>query len=356
MKRFATVLAGFCLVVLADGPTALAQQTLASKVRYYLKGKEESVTGPIVEETLEAVTVKGTPNKKIPAHEVIDVEYPSPNPKLTNDLRIARNSELEKKYEDALKQYEALLPKFTDVRLKRHTEFKIACMYVKLAATDNKQVRPAIDQLLKFKKTYPDAWQLLGFLKLLIPLQIKNNDLDGAQKTLDDLAALPKAPADFRQQCELMGVDLMIRSKKFPEAEKRLQEMLKALPAADPRVPQMKARLAECYTANKKFPEAEKELRSVIDTASTPEAKALAYNTLGDYNQQNGNPREAMWNYLFVHILYNQNKEEHARSLYNLYKVSKELKDDKKAQLYRSILEKDKQFAGRYQELIQKEK
>ena len=56
----------------------------------------------------------------------------------------------------------------------------------------------------------------------------------------------------------------------------------------------------------------------MIKGADDDKLKALAYNTLGDYYQQAKQPDEAFWNYLRVDVLFNQDREEHARALYNL--------------------------------------
>jgi hypothetical protein len=62
--------------------------------------------------------------------------------------------------------------------------------------------------------------------------------------------------------------------------------------------------------------------------------KAIALNTLGEACHKNNETREAMWNFLYVDTIYNQNKDEHTRAIKNLAEVFKELKDGKKAKQY----------------------
>jgi len=58
-----------------------------------------------------------------------------------------------------------------------------------------------------------------------------------------------------------------------------------------------------------------------------------------------------------VDVIYHQNREEHAKALYYLYKVSKEMKDDTRANQFLDVLEQDKDLAGtEYQRLGAAEK
>lgn len=358
MNRVLTATLLFGLFVLAAGAEAQAQSK-ESKVRYRdrTSGKEITQTGVIKDESLAGLDFKPSngPDKKIAATDVIDVEYSVPI-LVKQDLLRAVRLEGEGKPAESIEQYQKVLAKVTDEPAKRHLEFKIAGLTARLAAADDQQLKPAVDALLKFKSAHPGGWQVAHLPKLLIPLQLKADDLDGAQKTLAEIAALPKVPKDLQVECNVMLANVLVTAKKYGEAEKRLQRLINELPADDPQRQRLQISLAECLAAGKKVPEAEKMLQAVVAKASSPDVKAAAYNTLGDCFQQAGENRKAMWNYLFVHVLYHQNKEEHARALYNLYKVFKELKDDKKAEECRETLEKDKTLAGKYQDLLQKDK
>ena len=80
------------------------------------------------------------------------------------------------------------------------------------------------------------------------------------------------------------------------------------------------------------------------------------YNTLGFCHAQAKRSKDAVWDYLWVDVIYDQNRQEHARALYHLAKLFAERKDDKKAQQFKVKL-LDKQFAGiEYQKMITSEK
>lgn len=321
-------------------------------------GRDEAVSGQIRKESLSEITVK--PNngleRKIPVASVVDVEYPIPSFQLSRDLRTARNNELAGKLDQALKQYHDLLPRLPDSPLKRHTEYTVARLTARSADTDASQLKSAIDLLQAFKTKYPDCWELASYPELLIPLQLRAGDTAGAQKSLAELAALPGLPPERRLECQIQSVKLLAAQDKIAEAEKRILDLARTLPADDPQALRLRITLAECWAAGKRLPDAEKELQAILAKTNNPDLKAYAYNALGEAYERGGDPRKAMWNFLFVDVMYNQNKQEHARALYHLYKVFRDLKDDKKAQQCRDLLEKDKQLAGRYQDLILKEK
>jgi predicted negative regulator of RcsB-dependent stress response len=326
-----------------------------SRVRYRGQhGSEETVTGVIRQESLAEIDIR--PNngavRKIPSANVIDIEYPAPSFAANTDLRRARNSERDGKTDLALKQYRDLLTKLSDSPLKRHTEFIIARLTARQADTDPSLLKSAIELLNNYRKKYPDSWEIAGYAALLVPLQLRDNDSTGARRTLDELAALKDLPAKLRLDCGINSAKLLADEKRYEDAERKLLGLLKTAAADESPALRIQVALAECHAANRKVAEAEKEIEAVLAKAKDSDLKAYAYNALGDCHRRSGAPRKAMWNYLFVDVLYNQDKQEHARALYNLYHLFKEMKEEKKAQQCRDVLEKDKQLAGKYQELL----
>lgn len=191
-------------------------------------------------------------------------------------------------------------------------------------------------------KNNPDSWQLINFPKMLVPLQIKANKLDGAEQTLSKLAATPKLPDDLRQECNLMSVKILMEAKKYNDADKKIRDLMKGV-TDEAQNTRMRVTLAECMDLNKKTAEARKDLKEIINKSNNPDTRALAFNALGESCLRNNETREAMWNFLFVDVVYNQNKEEHDRALRNLVTVFKDLKDDKRAQQYAEALKGNKE-------------
>src|SRR5437763_16249721 len=117
------------------------------------------------------------------------------------------------------------------------------------------------------------------------------------------------------------------------------------LPARLPAGPPGKARLEVIQTGCQalldpgKLPEVAAKLQAITeDKGREPYLKALAYNVLGDCYQAAGQKREALWSYLWVDVVYNQDKQEHVKALDRLVRLFTELKDDARAKYYEDRL------------------
>jgi hypothetical protein len=77
-----------------------------------------------------------------------------------------------------------------------------------------------------------------------------------------------------------------------------------------------------------------KKVEDAIGKATDLSLKALGYNVLGDLYLAQKKPREAMWSYLWVDVVYNQDRGEHLKAMTRLIKIFKEANDTEKAQLY----------------------
>ncbi len=83
--------------------------------------------------------------------------------------------------------------------------------------------------------------------------------------------------------------------------------------------------------------------------------KASAYNALGVSYYSGEQLKEARWEFLWVDVVYNQDKAEHAKALYYLYKIFDKLDEKERAQECREALS-DRAFTGlEWQRLLLKE-
>jgi tetratricopeptide (TPR) repeat protein len=104
--------------------------------------------------------------------------------------------------------------------------------------------------------------------------------------------------------------------------------------------------VAECRALAGHVDEAITSLESLISRVPDPELKARVYNALGDCQRRAKNPREALWDYLWVDTIYHQNPEEHARALYHLSRLFHEFKDEARSAHFRDRLATDPHFLG----------
>ena len=186
---------------------------------------------------------------------------------------------------------------------------------------------------------------------------MEKSDWAAAQKTFEDLALVPNLSPDQRLESSLRAAQVLVRATKFAEAEKRIEELSRNVASDQPQAFRIQIALAECRAAAGKPEQAVQILQGLIDKVADPEIKARVYNALGDCLRVAGKSKDALWNYLWVDVVYHQNRQEHAKALYYLAKLFEALKDENRAKQYREKLEKDKQFAGlEYQKMILGEK
>jgi predicted negative regulator of RcsB-dependent stress response len=357
-----------CALVLLFG--AAAPAWAQDEITYYDRAtkKDAKISGAIQSESPSQIVVKPAVGaaKTIPVPDLGDIFYNVPQ-LIRQEYRGAFNAEgraekalkeadRRKELASALQRYQELLPKVTEERPKTHVEFKIAKLLAWQAEDDPAGLDAAIDKLKQFKKEHPNSWEISRAADLLAQLLVRKKDYEGAQKAYEDLAATPNLSPETRQQCELKVAQVLVKAKKYDVAEKRLQELAKTVPADSPPGIRLQLSLAEAEAASGKAEPAAKRLEAIIDKVSDVDLKASAYNTLGDCHRLANRPKDALWDYLWVDVMYYQNKEEHAKALYYLTKLFKELKDEKRAQQYRAKLE-SKDFAGQeYQKQIINEK
>jgi tetratricopeptide (TPR) repeat protein len=340
-------------VGLGRAPAARAQD----EITYYDRAakKESRAAGAIQSENAGKIVLKpttGAGTREIPAADVVDVVYEvTPRTKLDytaargdeRKIETVREEERKRAIEDAIKSYQKLLRDLTGEKAKpvaRHLQFKIARLQARAAEDDEAQADAAIDALQKFRKEHPDSWQLLACTRLLARLLTERKDYEGARKVYADLAATPSLARDTKQECDLFVARYLIRGKKIAEAEKLLQDILKAVPSDDPQATRARISLAECLGNSGKLEEAVKQLEDLIAKTTDNDLKAAAYNTLGDCYRENNRPKDALWPYLFVDVVYHQDKREHARAVEQLAKLFAELGDKERAEQYRERLKK----------------
>jgi hypothetical protein len=362
MKRLLTAVALLGSFALLSGPAARGQDV----IRYFDRKTQKNVEvkGTITEESPAGVTLKPAGATKpvvIPAPDIASVEYRYVETanvekldwdKPTNALRRAREAskpaDRKKDLERALEGFRDLAPKVADnKRWARHVHFGIAETLAMQAETDPKQADPAIEALKAFKAEYGDGWQLVKASKLLVRLLEEKGDEAGAQAAYAELADNEAAPKEVRQEFGLLAVRYLLRRGKHADAASRARAVQKGMAADDPQALKLKVYLAACDIAARKYDGVEKELKAVLESGADNDVKALARNTLGDYYRARGQGDKAFWEYLWVDVHYNQDREELSRALYNLSRLFADVrKDPVRAKECLDRLCDEKQFGG----------
>ena len=167
------------------------------------------------------------------------------------------------------------------------------------------------------------------------------------QTAYAELADNESVPKEVRQEFGLLAARNLIRKNKHAEAAAKLKAVKEGMAPNDPQMLKLKVYLAACDIAARKYDGVDKALNAVLESGADSDVKALARNTLGDYYRAKGEGEKAFWEYLWVDVHYNQDREELSRALYNLSKLFAEVRQDRvRAKECLDRLCDEKQFGG----------
>jgi tetratricopeptide (TPR) repeat protein len=342
----------------------------AANIKYLDKatGKEALLNGvTIIKSGPEGITVKAAGKERIvSALDVRDVLYNEdevkpldfqtyrvPFGKLDRaNLPSTKEADRPKLYKEALTAFAELLanPKLPPrSKIREHVEFKAAETVARLAQTDPARQDAAVAALDKFRQAHPESWQVAPALMMLARIQEDKGDTKAVQQTYETLAAVPGISPEIRATTLLSVARLLIKTNDFAGAEAKLLDLKKTLPPDSAYLSKVRVYLAQCQALGDdaaKAAAAEKQLHELLTSSKDPAVLALVHNTLGDYYTKKNQPEDAFWEYLRVDMLYNGDRHEHARALYNLARLFREYrKDPDRADKCLETL-KDKRFAG----------
>jgi uncharacterized protein HemY len=349
---------------------ALAHLTFAwADDDIYQKGKTGKTKALVTAESPKEIALKN--GDKIKESDLDDVFYDLPASSPTLVILGYRNgfaAEREfldtnkdpkvraKGYTEAIDKYEKTVGQVPDKRVKRQLEFKLGYLRGKKALEDGSDPKAAIVRLAEFTAKNPQAWEVVRAQTMLAKLQLENKDYAAAEQSFNQLAKLDVAD-EVKQDAHLQAALLTVQQGKYAAAESKLAELLKSLPKESKAYPRALVAHAECLMASNKTDEAMDILKKTTKESSDKAIKAVAYNTLGANYYKNDQLKEARWEFLWVDVVYNQDKNEHARALYYLTHIFEKLAEPEKADECRELLLNDKTFAGTdYQRRMQKER
>ncbi len=198
-----------------------------------------------------------------------------------------------------------------------------AAMLVELAKGDATRLDEALTQLDAFTRTHPRSRNLGPALESLARLAPSKGDTARADQALTSLAAVPWA-AD---RAQVLKAKVLVKKGQNDQALKMLDQIIATAPQGSSRRLEARLARAETLAASQKFAEAEAAVREVIKETPPEKAdvQALAHNTLGDCLRAGGKLKDALLAYLHTDILYDKDKEEDARALFQIAQLWRKL-------------------------------
>jgi tetratricopeptide (TPR) repeat protein len=258
-------------------------------------------------------------------------------------------------YKEALAAFKELIPQVPELRalekVRRHILFRQAETVYRLAQIDptrREEARTMLEAFIENEK-HTKGWQIGPALVMVAGLQESRGDFAAVQKTYEQLSKVEGISPEIRATSLLNVARTLLKTGKYAAAHTRLAQLKGLLPANNPQAGKVEVYLAQCEALGNdpaQGAQAEKRLRQLATTTSDPGTRALIHNTLGDYYLKKERPEDAFWEFLRVDVMYNTDRYEHARALYHLTRLFREVKKDgDRADQCLSQL-KDKRFAG----------
>lgn len=207
--------------------------------------------------------------------------------------------------------------------------FAQARVSAEAALSDPSKVSDAITQLDGFVKAHPRGRHLAPALEFLSRLALAKNDTAKADEAATSLAAIPWA-AD---KAAILKARVLVKKGQAGPALKTLDTLIAAAPKGSSKSIELRLARAETLAADNKFSDAETAVLEVIKETPPEKAgvQAVAHNTLGDCYRASGKLKDALFAYLKTDVLYDKDKEQHARALYEIAQLWRKLNQAERA-------------------------
>lgn len=347
---FAVLVLG--LTALAVGPTAFAQPPATIDDLTY---RDRSADGKLTEikaETKESakgieVIVAGKAKMVVSPADVVKLDAGVLVGAPVNDLALARAAERTKGPAEAQAAYADLLRKSAGApeRTLRHLTFREAMLAAKAADLKTgddfgPDATKAADRLVAVARSAKKSWEVWPASKTAARLYGETGKFDRAASILGELAAVPELPRDLKYEAKLGEAAALLRAGSGPAADGILDALEKDqdFPAGPLKERLTVLRVAAKVPVGAAKPADAAKLEEAIAAAKDPGARAAGYNCLGDLYAVLGQPRDAMWSYLWVDTVYNQDKDEQVVAVHRLVDLMEKAGDKDRADQFRDKL------------------
>lgn len=197
----------------------------------------------------------------------------------------------------------------------------LARLKARLAESEPEQTDQTLALLNREKGNLEAGWTELPALLLLSSLQQVKGDNEGAQKTLGQLSERPGLSPESRERANLARARILVRLKKFPEANGLLA---KISDPANKAIMQTALVLAQ----GQSVPALDATLKPAIAKATDPGLQAMGANLLGEWHLASNQKEDAFWEFLRVETLFSQDRAEEAKALYYLSTLFDTVRND----------------------------
>ena len=236
-------------------------------------------------------------------------------------------------------------------RTKRYFAFKEAAMSTKVAdgktgADFDAEAKKAVEKWAAVLPMSRKGYEIWPAAKTTARLQAELNDFGKAAATLGALAGTPDLPKELRYEALLLQAAMNLRGRQNSAVDATVGQLEKdkEFPTGGPRdrlnvlKVAAKVNLPATPPATPASGEDAAKLQAAIDAAKDPVAKGIGYAALGELHLANGLPRDAMWAYLWVDVVYNQEHDDQVLAVARLAQLFDLMGDKDRADQFREKL------------------
>ncbi len=286
------------------------------------KEKEKVYTGKIM--SMSATVINFQPQRtgpsEIQANEITRIVFENSPGALTN----AQKAILDGRYEDAIEALKKEVPEDHRKEVAEEIVYCRAYCAAELALSGAADPNDAEKQMSAFIANSPNSFHILKACELLGDIDVTLGKVAEAQKCYAKLSLAPWPDYKIRAQVALGRAYLA--QDKAADADKAFDEALNIDASGDlAEIQRTAARIgkARCMVLTGKADAAIRSLTEIIDRPEerTPEINAMAYNALGTALRKAGKPKEAIFAFLRVHLLYFTQPDLDAEAVANLKKL-----------------------------------
>jgi hypothetical protein len=356
-------LTGGMLLTQAEARQGATAPATPDRVTY----RDRNADGKITTDTAEAkespkgieLVANGKSKAMIFANDIIKTEPTAVVGLSMPDVLTARSLEEGKDPGKAAAAYADLLKKAGPTahdKTKRHLAFREAAMLTRVAdaktGTDfETEAKRALEKWNALITPSRKSWEIWPVSKNIARLQSELKDFGKAASALSSLSSTADLPKELKYEAQILEVVMHIRANNPLGAEGTTssldqQKDLPTGPLRD-RVNVLKvaaklnyAKAAEGATVP---PATLKSLQDAIDAAKDPVAKGIGYTALGELYLAHNQTRDAMWAYLWVDVVYNQEKDHHILAVRRLEQIFEAQGEKERAEQYREKITRVRQ-------------
>ena len=291
-------------------------------------------------------------NKSTTIHFNDIVKYePGEMPGVNRDEMLAQlkleSNKTRKDFETAKGVYSNMLKKASGApeATKRHLEYRIALMSTRIADESNDDEKwaelagIAVKEWNGFLSGYQSGWEIWPAAKALARLDAELNKFDEAARMWGRMAKNPELPPDLKLEAGIEEVDALFRSKAFAPAATQaaaLGQTATPGPAKDIlAIYERAAKAADSGLKGDSIKPVVAEIEKRVAESKDITVQAVGFGVIGELYLLVNKPRDAMWSFLWVETVKNQDRDEVLKAMCRLVLAFQAQKDEEMQKKYR---------------------